>query len=595
MKAITKEQLREKKEDRVALGRLFADFKKLRLFLAVEIICTLCIIACNALSPKLLGNIIGKIDAFSLTDKSNKTQFLHGLYTPLVLLLSVYAAYAIFSWVKTLLANYTMTKKFTCGLRVRMSEKITRLPVSYLDKTTTGEILSRMQNNVGNIGGTVNEAMDVLMMGVLQIVVIGVMLFLESPVIACVVVVLAPISAIVSVLIAKASMKYFDKLWTHYEKLYSAVEETYSGVSTVKNFNMEESVFDKHAKINREIMETGNKAYFLSSLVQPIISVVNHLSFVAVCLLGGYLASKGRMDVATVVTVVMYSKNFSSPLMQIANGLSSIQQVGSSAKKVYGFLDEKEMQEETQEISTPVSGDVEFKDVCFSYTPDKPIIEHLHFSAKAGEKIAIVGPTGGGKTTIVNLLMRFYDPDKGEILLDNQPIEKLSASSVRDNFAMVLQDTWLFDGTVYENVAYGKENATREEVERACKAAYCDGFISKLEKGYDTVLTDTTALSGGQKQLLTIARAFLADKPLLILDEATSGVDTRTELLVQKAMDRLTKDKTCFIIAHRLSTIVNADKIVAVDKGKTVDVGKHKELLEKGGFYANLWNSQYSL
>ena len=281
--------------------------------------------------------------------------------------------------------------------------------------------------------------------------------------------------------------------------------------------------------------------------------------------------------------------------MQIANGLSSIQHVGSAAKKVYGFLDEAEMTTETPVLPAKIRGDVEFKDVEFSYTEEKPLIEHLSFSVRAGQKVAIVGPTGAGKTTIVNLLMRFYDPQSGHIEIDGHNIEEANREDVRDKFSMVLQDTWLFEGTVYENIAYGKEGVTKEEVEAACKAAYCDRFIRLLPKGYETVLTDSTSLSGGQKQLLTIARAFLSDKPLLILDEATSNVDTRTEILIQKAMDKLMKGKTCFVIAHRLSTIVNADMIIAVDSGRIVDIGTHKQLLEEGGFYAKLYNSQYIL
>lgn len=578
-----------------AIRQLLSDYGKLKWFIVVEIIGALSIIACNAVSPQLLGNIVGKISDFVEGGKTDKTAFFRSLRTPILSLISLYALYAFFSWGKTFLHNFVMTKKFTCGLRIRISEKIERLPVSYVDKTPTGEILSRMQNNVGNIGWSIGEAVDVLLIGVLQILVIGTMLFLENPLVACVVVVLAPLSAVISTGIARASSGYYDKLWDQYEKLYTCVEETYTGLSTVKNFNMEERLAEKHERINREILKIGNKANFLSSLVQPVISLVNHLSFVGVCLLGGYLATKGKMDVATVVTLVMYSKNFSSPLMQIANGLSSIQQVGSSAKKVYGFLSEEEMTEGGASLSTQTQGDVAFEKVCFSYEQDKPLIEDLTFQAKAGEKIAIVGPTGGGKTTIVNLLMRFYDVQQGRILLDGEDVTKADRNLVREKFAMVLQDTWLSEGTVHENIAYGKQGATREEVEKACKSAYCDKFISQLPQGYDTVLTDRTALSGGQKQLLTIARAFITEKPLLILDEATSGVDTRTELLVQKAMEKLTEGKTCFIIAHRLSTIVRADKIIAVDKGKIVDVGTHAELLQKGGFYANLWNSQYNV
>jgi ATP-binding cassette subfamily B protein len=324
------------------------------------------------------------------------------------------------------------------------------------------------------------------------------------------------------------------------------------------------------------------------------VGLVNHLSFIVVCLLGGYLALKGKMDVATVVTIVLYSKNFSSPLMLIANGFSSVQLLGSSAKKVYDFLDEEEMSEQTDEFAEPLKGDVRFENVHFSYVEGKPVLENLSLHALAGQRVAIVGPTGGGKTTLVNLLMRFYEPQSGKITVDGRDISTVNRASLRENVSMVLQDTWLFDGTVAENIAYGKTGATRQDVERAAKAAYADGFISLLPKGYDTVLSDATALSGGQKQLLTIARALLLEKPVLILDEATSDVDARTEIYIQKAMERLQKGKTCFIIAHRLSTVVHADVILAVDGGKIVDAGTHEELLKKDGFYAQLWQSQYA-
>ena len=412
--------------------------------------------------------------------------------------------------------------------------------------------------------------------------------------IATMVLLLTPLSAVLSTVIAKKSAKAYDKLWDEYDEMYAYAEETYGGLETVKNFGMEEKRCLEYAQISQKLAKTSNRANFLSALVQPVVGLVNHLSFIAVCLLGGYLAVHGKMSVGAVVTIVLYSKNFSTPLMLIANGFSSVQLLGSSAKKVYAFLDEEEMPVQTDGFAAPVQGDVVFQDVDFAYVQDKPVIQGLSLTASAGQKIAIVGPTGGGKTTLVNLLMRFYEPQKGHVYIDGQDIANIRKETLRDNVAMVLQDTWLFDGTVAENIAYGKADATKEEVENAAKSAYADAFIRLLPNGYDTVLSDATALSGGQKQLLTIARAFLSNKRILILDEATSDVDTRTEVYIQKAMRKLQANKTCFIIAHRLSTIVHADKIVAVDNGKIVDVGTHEALLEKGGFYANLWHSQYA-
>ena len=576
-----------------AFKRMTRDLSAIRSWLIIIFICAVGVIACNVISPKLLGSLVGKISDFSLTE-GDSSAFLQSLQRPMLLLLVTYAFYALFSVAKAFCINHAMTNRITAGKRIQLSDKISRLPLSYLDKTTTGEMLSRVHNNVGMMGGNIHETIDVAIMGGLQILVMAAMMFAENALIAAIVILLTPFSAVLATVIAKTSAKQYDKLWEEYDLLYAYVEETYGGLETIKNFGMEGRRASEYAVISKRLTEISKKANFLSSLVQPIVGFVNHLSFIVVCFIGGYLAVKGAMDVETVVTLVLYSKNFSSPLMLIANGFSSVQLLGSSAKKVYEFLDEEEMSVETQGFSSPVRGEVCFDKVEFSYVEGKPVVKGLSLQAAAGEKVAIVGPTGGGKTTLVNLLMRFYEPQSGKIYVDGQDIATVSRETLRENVSMVLQDTWLFEGTVAENIAYGKAGASKEDVQRAAKAAYADGFISLLPKGYDTVLSDATSLSGGQKQLLTIARAFLSDKPILILDEATSDVDTRTEIYIQKAMDRLQREKTCFVIAHRLSTIVHADKILAVDKGEIVDIGKHDELLEKGGFYAELWQSQYA-
>ena len=593
MKENKKEKPHRKKKTGV-LKRMLRDVSKIRLQLVGVVIMALVIIACNLLSPQILGGIIGSINDF-LRAPSDGENLVRGLVGPLCALAAIYVVYSFFSWLKMYTLNNVVSRRFTCELRIVMADKISRLPVSYLDRTKTGEILARVNNNVSMMGNSIHEALDVLLMGVLQLAAIAVMLFYENWQMALAVVLLVPLSTVISTVLAKKSMRYYDKMWQSYEDIYSCVEEDYGGIETVKSYNMEETMRKKHALINDRLTDVNKRAVFLSSAVQPVVTFTNHASFIAVCLLGGILAVSGKIAVATVVTVILYSKNFSGPLMQIANGLSSIQHVGSAAKKVYGFLDEAEMTVEEPRLPERVEGNVEFKDVEFSYTEEKPLIERLSFSVRAGQKAAIVGPTGAGKTTIVNLLMRFYDPKSGRIEIDGRNIGEINRENVREQFSMVLQDTWLFEGTVYENIAYGKEGVTKEEVEAACRAAYCDRFIRLLPKGYETVITDSTSLSGGQKQLLTIARAFLSDKPLLILDEATSNVDTRTEILIQKAMDKLMKGKTCFVIAHRLSTIVNADMIIAVDNGRIVDIGTHRQLLEEDGFYAKLYNSQYAL
>ncbi len=588
-----KEKTKKKTGALWALGRMTRDLLEIKSWLLGALLCAVGIIVCNVISPKLLGALVGSLSAYSSTG-GDATAFLNGLKEPMIWLLVTYACYGICSFGKSFFMTNAATTKITAGKRIQLSDKISRLPLSYLDTKTTGEMLSCVHRNVGEMGGNIRETVDVVLMGGLQIVVMAVMMFSENALIAGLVLLLTPISAILATVIAKRSAKEYAKLWEEYDRLYEYAEETYGGLETVKNFGVEGVRYKEFTEISRRLTEISTKANYLSSLVQPIVGLVNHFSFIVVCFLGGYLSVKEILDVTTVVTLVLYSKNFSSPIMQIANGFSSVQLLGSSAKKVYEFLDEKEMSVERENFTAPVRGDVRFEDVEFAYVEGKPVMKGLSLTASAGQKIAIVGPTGGGKTTLVNLLMRFYEPQSGKIFIDGQDIATINREFLRENISMVLQDTWLFEGTVAENIAYGKPGATREDVERAAKSAYADGFISLLPKGYDTVLSDTTSLSGGQKQLLTIARAFLSDKPILILDEATSDVDTRTEIYIQKAMDRLQSQKTSFVIAHRLSTIVHADKILAIDKGEIVDIGKHEELLEKGGFYAELWRSQYA-
>lgn len=585
----------EKAERGKILRRMLADVSKIRFRLLSVVGMALIIIACNVLSPQLVASVIGRIDGFAAAGGGDARALLKEIAAPLGLLAAVYAVCSTVSWLKMYTLNNVVSRRFTCEKRIEMADKIAALPLSYLDRTTTGEILARVNNNVSVMGNSIHEALDVLLMGGLQIVAMAVMLFAENWQMALAVVLLVPFSAAVSTVLARRSMRCYYLLWKSYEKLYSCVEETYGGIETVKSYTMEEAMKARHAAVNEEIVRLNRRAAFLSSVVQPVIALTNHASFIVICLLGGIFAARGDIGVTSVVTVILYAKNFSSPLMQIANGLSSIQHFGSAAREVYAFLDLPGMTAQTGRLPEPTRGDVGFCDVTFSYVPEKPLIEHLSFSVKAGQKVAIVGPTGAGKTTIVNLLMRFYDPVSGHIEIDGEDIGRCSRENVREKFSMVLQDTWLFEGTVYENVAYGREGVGAKEVEAACRAAYCDRFIRLLPRGYDTVLDDSNSLSGGQKQLLTIARAFLSDRPLLILDEATSNVDTRTEILIQKAMDGLMRGKTCFVIAHRLSTIVNADVILVVNDGKIVDTGTHAQLMEKGGFYAGLYLSQYSV
>lgn len=379
-------------------------------------------------------------------------------------------------------------------------------------------------------------------------------------------------------------------------ELTEIVEESFTNFATAKAYNLEEYTAQKHAVVNEQLRKAVSKANFTGSIVQPLIKFANAMAYICINLIGGWLIVRRGVSVGTVVTIVLFARQFASPLEQIASGFANLSHVKASAKRVFQLLDMEEEEQPEGTLPEPCRGEVVFDKAAFSYTKNEPLIENLNLSVHPGQRVAIVGPTGAGKTTIVNLLMRFYDVDSGKILLDGQDIQSLSRDEMRRNFGMVLQDTWLFRGTIAENVSYGKPEATREEIELACREAYCDHFIRTMPGGYDTLISeDTTNLSGGQKQLLTIARALLASRPLLILDEATSNVDTRTEILVQKAMDKLMKGRTCFVIAHRLSTIVDADRILVLDHGHIVEQGTHGQLLAKKGFYYDLYTSQYAV
>ena len=409
-------------------------------------------------------------------------------------------------------------------------------------------------------------------------------------------VVLTPLSVLLSSKIASISEKHYDEMFNQSGKLSEIVEESFSNYPTTKAYNLEEYTAEKHGEVNKKLRKAMATANFTGSIVQPLIKLTNALAYILINLVGGYLIVAENVSVGVVVTIVLYARQFASPLEQLAYGFSQANRVKASSRRVFSILDMEEEERQTGSMAAAPKGAVRFEHVNFSYKPEEPLIGDLSLSVKPGQSVAIVGPTGAGKTTIVNLLMRFYGPDSGHIYLDGQDISTLSQDAVRSCFGMVLQDTWLFRGTIYENIAYGKPGATREEVEQACRETYCDHFIRTMPDGYDTIIgEDTTNLSGGQKQLLTIARALLANKPLLILDEATSNVDTRTEVLIQKAMDRLMAGKTCFVIAHRLSTIVDSDLILVLDHGHIVEQGTHRELLEKQGFYHQLYTSQHAV
>jgi len=453
-----------------------------------------------------------------------------------------------------------------------------------------------MMSDVSQMGTSLHSIIYILTYGFLQLIGVSIMMFRVNALMAGLVIIIIPLSLLITLLMASKVEKYYDKARKHIGKWYSITEEDYSGFDTIKAFHLEAQQNAAQAQIADDICREDRKASTLVNKIQPIISFTNTLAFAGICVLGGYLTLQGTVTVGDMVAVLMYARMVADPLDMIAQNFGNMQRVFSSARKVYDFLDEEEMTVNTSHEIPSGEGEVVFEDVNFSYSPDKPLIENLNLHIKPGQKVAIVGPTGGGKTTIVNLLMRFYDVDSGKILIDGIDSTKMDRSEVRDIFGMVLQDTWLFSGTIYENIAYGKENATKQEVMEAAESARIDYFIDTMPNGYDTVINEETSnISAGQKQMLTIARAYLANKPILILDEATSNVDTRTELLIQETMDKLVKGKTSFVIAHRLSTIVNSDIIVVVDNGHIVETGTHQQLMERNGFYTEIYNSQYDL
>ena len=542
-------------------------------------------------APEILGNLTDQIyDYFDLDIAIDMNLF----NTRIIVLAVVYLLSALLGALTKAVMNYSVSSFFTCKIRIKMSEKISKIPIKTVDSTPNGEIISRMTNDVSIMGGSIHDIFGVIINGVIQLVMISVIIFTQDPIMAAAVIVFVPLSLVLSALLATRSEKHFNESRTDSGRLYSICEENLACFDAVKIFSIEESQNKKYGDVTKTYAKHTEKGYFVSGLVGPIVGFINNMSYVAICVIGAYLVINNRMDVGVLVAFIMYTKLFSSPLESIANGMSMIQSTIASARRVYDFLDDEEMEEVDPIGNISVRGEVEFCDVCFSYVPEKPLIENLDLHVKPGQKVAIVGPTGGGKTTIVNILMRFYDARSGKVLVDGVDITKMNRSEVREIFGMVLQDTMLFSGTVYDNIAYGKENATRDEVMAAAKKAHIDSFIDVLPNGYDTEINeDSTNISAGQKQLLTIARAYLSDRPILILDEATSNVDTRTELLIQKTMDELMSGRTAFVIAHRLSTIENADIILVVDNGRIVEKGNHSELLNFGGLYAKIYNSQY--
>ncbi|MBR3076811.1 MAG: ABC transporter ATP-binding protein [Oscillospiraceae bacterium] len=587
----------EKKEKRRLIDdtfkRLMREIKPLRGWISLSALLCLLLIGCAVAAPELMGKLVDRLYAWTREPTPGLAK---SLLPGLGLLLGVYALRAALTYGNSFLLNNIVTRYFTSGLRIRLSRKLKLLPVSYMDKTPTGDVIDRNMDDVSTMSDSIYGIVEILLTGFLQMLVIAAILFLTDWRMAIPVVLLSPLSVLLSAKMATLGEKHWDKHFNLGGELTALAEEAYTNYPTTKAFNREAYLQEKYDELSARHQRNGIFGNFLSSIVQPVIVFIDALAYIAVAVLGGWLIVHRGLPIGTVVTVILFARQLSEPLERIAFGLSFVQQVKSAAKRVFTLLDLPEEADPVGTVEPPTRGRVEIRHVDFSYDPDKPLIRDLCMDVQPGQKVAIVGPTGAGKTTIVNLLMRFYDIQAGQILIDGQDVSGLSRAENRRLFAMVLQETWLFKGTVAENVAYGSPGATREEIEKACDCAYCDHFIRRLPQGYDTVVSeDSTAVSSGQKQLLTIARALLANRPLLILDEATSNVDTRTELLIQKAMDRLMGGRTCFVIAHRLSTIVDADLILVLRDGRIVEQGTHKSLLAQKGFYYELFQSQYAI
>jgi len=516
----------------------------------------------------------------------------------LVLLLYVLAS--LFGWAQAYVLN-GVTQRTVYRLRREVEEKIHRLPLSYFDKMQRGELLSRVTNDIDNISQTLQQTMSQLLTSLLTVVGVLVMMFVISPLLAVIALVTIPLTLLITTIIAKRSQKQFIAQWTHTGTLNARIEEAYSGHALVRVFGRRREVEQSFDEKNEELYQASFGAQFVSGIIMPAMMFVGNLVYVAIAVVGGLMVAGGAISLGDVQAFIQYSRQFTQPLSQLGSMANLLQSGVASAERVFELLDADEEVADPDEPEVPetvageASGRLVFDDVSFSYDPEKPLIEHLSLAAEPGQSIAIVGPTGAGKTTLVNLIMRFYELDAGRITLDGVDITRMTRDELRGRMGMVLQDTWLFSGTIRENIAYGRPDATEEEILEAARATYVDRFVRTLPDGYDTVLDDEASnLSAGERQLVTIARAFLAQPAVLILDEATSSVDTRTELLLQHAMNALRADRTSFVIAHRLSTIRDADLILVMEAGRIVEQGTHAGLLAAGGAYARLYEAQFA-
>ena len=571
-------------------GKLIAYCKPQLPFVIVALFCAAAGSILSLVGPNKISEITNLITKGFMTGVD-----VDGVVRICVTLVVIYALSAILSFSQGFIMA-TVTQRITKRMRTDVSCKINRLPIQYFNKVSTGDVLSRVTNDVDAIGQTMNQSIGMLVSAVTLFLGSLIMMLLTNVLMAASAVGATIIGFILMMTIMSKSQKYFSVQQENLGKMNGHVEEIYAGHNVVKVYNGQEAAKREFDEINGRLCDSAFRSQFLSGMMMPIMTFIGNFGYVAVCVVGASLAINGSISFGVIVAFMLYVRLFTQPLSQLAQAATSMQSTAAAAERVFEFLGEEEMQDESRKNArlTDVKGEVEFRHVRFGYEDSGVTVIH-DFSAKAkpGQKIAIVGPTGAGKTTMVNLLMRFHEIQSGEILVDGTPISQLTRENVHDLFCMVLQDTWLFEGTIRENIVYCKQGVTDAEVENACRAVGIHHFIKTLPHGYDTVLSDESSLSAGQRQQITIARAMIQNAPMLILDEATSSVDTRTELQIQKAMDQLMEGRTSFVIAHRLSTIKNADVILVMRDGDIVESGSHSELLAKGGYYAELYNSQF--
>ena len=584
------------KDFKGSVGKLLNYMGSYKIALVFVFIFAICSTAFNIVGPKILSKATTEIFNGLMSKLSGGDGIDFGkIGRILLILIGLYAVSACFSFIQGWLMT-GISQKMCFRMRKEISEKINRMPLEYFESRTVGEVLSRITNDVDTLGMSLNQSVTQLITSITTVIGIMIMMLSISPLMTLIAIVILPVSLILITTVVRSSQKYFRTQQEYLGHINGQVEEVYSGQNIVKAFDREEEVLKEFSETNDTLYDSAWKSQFFSGMMQPIMNFVGNLGYVAVAVVGGYLTIRGSIEIGDIQAFIQYVRQFTQPISQVAQVSNMLQSMAAASERVFEFLAEPEediMVENPVHLENP-EGRVSFEHVRFGYKPDKMIIHDFSCDVEPGQMVAIVGPTGAGKTTMVKLLMRFYDVNDGSILVDGHNIKEFNRGELRELFGMVLQDTWLFKGTIMENIRYGRLNATDEEVIAAAKAAHAHRFIQTLPGGYQMELNeDASNVSQGQKQLLTIARAILADNPVLILDEATSSVDTRTEERIQKAMNNLMKGRTSFVIAHRLSTIKDADVILVMKDGDIIEQGNHEELLRKGGFYAELYNSQF--